>query len=295
MRLLAAFTLLAMAAGCSATVVDDAADEPADASIHGVVVVERTVVLATAPPFARSDVYARFLRVSGGLDAATASEVVGAAAVDAGAPLGCSARDALASPVAVGDGAIELLDVGDMVLHVVDGDTTRSVPLAARAFPDVGELVSGVVYTSRDDSAALPAGGSYIIETSGSAWMDGFAIQVDAPGELVGLRLAGLLADEDDLVVDAGEPLAIAWEAGAVDDRIVVDVSPVDDGAAAFRCVFEDRGKGTVPTSFMAFAAGSELDVIVHRVRETSIKLPGVDEAVVDFDYAVLARVAVGE
>ena len=68
-----------------------------------------------------------------------------------------------------------------------------------------------------------------------------------------------------------------------------------DGGAGAFRCVFEDDGSAIVPATYLAFAPGTELDVIAHRLRETTVKLPGVDEAVVEFDYAVLARIAVGE
>jgi hypothetical protein len=299
MRVLAALTLLATAAGCSATVVDEAAvdDDVADAAVHGAVVVERTVALPTAPPYARTEVYARFLQVSGEVDAATAASVVGAAAFDATSSLGCGARDASAQPpVDVGQGAIELLDVGDMVLHVVDDGSLSSLPLAARAFPDVGDLVSGVVYTSRDPGAHLPEGGSYLIETTGSALMDGFSIQVEAPTAPRGLRLAGVAADAaEGLLIAPSTPLSIGWEPGASGDRIVVEVLPVDEGGAAFRCVFEDRGSATVPASYLAYVGGSELDVIVHRLRETTVKLPGVDEAVVDFDYAVLARIAVSE
>ena len=298
MRVLAALTLLATAAGCSATVVDEATvdDEPADAAIHGAVVVERTVALPTAPPYARTEVYARFLRVSGDVDAATAGEVVGVSVASL-SPMGCGAREAGQSPVDVGTGAIELLDVGDMTLHVVDGGLLAALPLAARAFPDVGDLVSGVVYTSRDPNAQLPEGGSYLIETTGSAIMDGFSVQVEAPSAPQGLRLAGVVADgAEDAMVPAGEPLPLSWEAGAAGDRILVEVLPVDDGGAgAFRCLFEDQGLATVPASYMAYASGAELDVIVHRLRETAVKLPGVDEAVVDFDYAVLARLAISE
>jgi hypothetical protein len=161
----------------------------------------------------------------------------------------------------------------------------------------VGDLVSGVVYTSRDPSAQLPEGGSYLIETTGSALMDGFFIQVDAPSAPQGLRLAGMVADGvDEAVVAAAQPLVIGWEAGVTSDRILLEVLPVDDGGAgAFRCVFEDDGSATVPATYLAYAPGTELDVIAHRLRETTVKLPGVDEAVVEFDYAVLARIAVGE
>jgi hypothetical protein len=223
--------------------------------------------------------------------------VVGAAGAASTAPLGCVAREAAQAPAEVGSGAIELVDVGDMVMHVLDRGLPATVPLAARAFPDVGDLVSGVVYTSRDPNAQLPEGGSYLIETTGSADLEGFSIQVEAPSAPQNLRLAGVMADGvEDAVVVSAEPLGVSWEAGALGDRVLVEVLPVeDDAVGAFRCIFDDQGTATVPASYMAYAPGTELDVIVHRLRETTVKLPGVDEAVVDFDYAVLARIAISE
>ena len=41
-------------------------------------------------------------------------------------------------------------------------------------------------------------------------------------------------------------------------------------------------------------AEGSEVLVVVRRYRRRGVKLPAVDEAYVDFDFAVTARVVVG-
>src|SRR6202041_1916014 len=65
-------------------------------------------------------------------------------------------------------GSIELIDVGDVTLRA----GADAMPLAARAFPDVGELVSGVFYTSRDTASELPAGPTYTVEGTGSAFVD---------------------------------------------------------------------------------------------------------------------------
>ena len=50
-----------------------------------------------------------------------------------------------------------------------------------------------------------------------------------------------------------------------------------------------------VPAAFTAFAEGSEVLVVVRRYRRRGVKLPAVDEAYVDFDFAVTARVVVGD
>jgi hypothetical protein len=307
MRLLAVLSSLLLAAsGCSAAVVDDDSEdvETTEAMAHGNVGVERVVSYGTASAGPRTYVSARFVRLFG-LDIETAESLVGSAArLDPDAPLGCTWHEGVASgasPEAI-DGSIELLDVGDIVLRA--GST--ATPLAARAFPDVGDLVSGVVYTSRDHSAVLPAAATYSIETSGSVFVDGFTIQVDAPDGLQGVRLSQTTAGPDDqpfeagdITVVMGEGLTIRWDPGSpsLGDRIYVDVTPVDDepGATGLRCVFDDRGAGIVPDPVSKLQAGGEIEIAVHRHRLVTAKPSGIDQAVVDFDFAVTARALLTE
>ena len=166
MRLLAGIALL-VATGCSLPVGDgpvgDGEEESFDerASVRASVVIHHTTTApsraAASPARVRSHVSARFLRVSG-IEGSTAEAVVGLERDVAEAALGCRELEA-ASPAVPEDASssIEMLDVGDV--SVSSDDLT--LPLAARAFPDVGEWVSGVVYTSRDESTPLPAEGSY--------------------------------------------------------------------------------------------------------------------------------------
>jgi hypothetical protein len=301
MRLLVAIIALA-ATGCSATVdepIDDGeAVGPTDATVQGTVVIESTTVLPTTPSRVRSHVSARFLRVSG-LDAQSADEVVGEGTAVANAPTGCSFREPDAAAVP-DEGTIELLDVGDIVVHALRSDSPDvSLPLAARAFPDVGELISGVVYTSRDESTPLPEASTYVIETTGSPAVEGFSVQLDAPAAPEGVRLGGVdLEQPEGALLVGGESLGVSWVAGDDEtDRIVVELEPLDpsvDGAAAVSCVFTDQGQAIVPAAYTSFVEGSEVLVVVRRYRRRGVKLPTVDEAYVDFDFAVTARVVVG-
>jgi hypothetical protein len=354
-----AVLLLALTAGCSVAVEDEG---PIDAdgsiqggSIQGAVIVDQ---IATANG-ARTRVSARFVRVSGGIDQAAAEHVIGAPRFDASSPLGCSLVEG-EEPMTATGGSIELLDVGELILHYAqpaqpfvgaaadDADEgSVSVPLAARAFPDVGELVSGIVYTSRDGDEVIPFGGRFFIESSGSAQLDGFTLRAEAPRPLSGITLfstplnsagfnsagfnsagfnsagfnsagfnsagfnsagfnsAGLASaagDELDDFLIAGDDLVLGWSAGqtARGDRIYVDITPDEQVAAGrtLRCVFEDDGEAVVPAALIDHRPGTVLEVEIHRHRRTTphdVSSSALDAAVVDFDFAVAARVLVAE
>jgi hypothetical protein len=307
---LAAFVSLP-AIGCSAAVADEPDQAPVGDSpsavesgvTEGSVTVERTVTLASsaAGQAVRTHVSARFMRVRGGIDHDAAEQMVASPfRLPADAPLGCSWMTVEPGPMGQAEGTVELLDVGDIVLHV-DSTATQ---LAARAFPDVGDIVSGVVYTSRDHSADLPLGGSYLIETTGSDVMERFSMRVDAPRAPAAVRLGEQPVESDDLEVATDHPLTVSWEPidAAPSDRIYLDVLPLEaDGGAALRCVFEDDGRGVVPARFVRWDPGVELEVAVHRYRRTELGAAdmtsgeeladvGVDGAVVDFDFALTAR-----
>jgi hypothetical protein len=291
MRLLAGLTLLLT--GCSAVVGDGPGEgeEGVEQAVSAKVSVQRTASLGAQ--VTTTHVAARFVRVSGGFDFDTAERIVGTGELDASAAYGCAWRDGSASAPAA-DGAIELLDVGDIVLHA-GGD---HLALAPRAFPDVGEVVSGVVYTSRDGSADLPDATTYAFEISSQG--DAFTVRAEAPAAPRGLRLGGSsLLEGEGVAILAGEPIDIAWDASAAadEDRIYVTVSDDDDGQA-FSCVFPETGHAMIPANLLAFAPGTELDVMIHRHRRAAIDAPQVglmDQAVVDFDFAVAFHAVVTE
>ncbi|HHH11888.1 MAG TPA: hypothetical protein ENK23_07435 [Sorangium sp.] len=291
----------------------------------------------------RSDVSARFVSVSGDLDHADAQRIIGVgpslrhhlARMAGTRALGCtfhaaSGADSLAlqgvppGAAPLGAGNIELLDVGDISLRMegqgADGRGAQQVvPLAARAFPDVGEVVSGVVYTTRGVDAPLPDATTYWLEADAALGAgEGLALRVAAPralssidvtqATLVQLGLGRQRFADDLLIVAAGEEMRLNWVAGdsAAGDFVVVSVHGVgarsNGESRTLECMFEDDGSAVIAGEQMSFAAGEDLDLVVHRLRRTRVKLgqplqrigePVVTDAVVWFDFAVSARAAV--
>jgi hypothetical protein len=296
----ASFLLAAAAAvGCSAPVMDDMADANG-AMTEGLVLVERSV---SGDGAMQTNVSAKFMRLSTPIDPEAAERVVGSRldlpvagscrSVKLGAPDDAPARGAL--------GNIELLDVGDVTLRA-----GRSVmPLAARAFPDVGDLVSGMFYSSPDAAGDLPAGAVYTLEGSGSGPVDRFAIDAEAPAALEDVRV-GDVPLADGVALDEGAPATLHWRAGAAasadgEPRVSGDLVLIDVGAASgasIRCAFRDEGQAVLPGWILRRATLGALPatatLAVHRVRERGFAAPGIDAGEVRFDLSVLGRVLVG-
>lgn len=221
-----------------------------------------------------------------------------------------------ASSPDVGEAYVELIDVGDVAL-VTDLPITSGVDdvlgligpearqpylvrLAPRAFPDVGELVSGVFYTSPDLAAPLPAPGQYAIEGTGAALTSSFELQAEAPSEPTDVAIDGRDLARG-AVATALADVLVTWvppeERAGADreaDRIYIDVQAHD--GQVHRCTFEDSGSAIVPG---ALVTAPSVAVAVHRLRETSSPLDAEavdDEAgrvLVRFDLAVVGRIDV--
>jgi hypothetical protein len=288
------------AIGCSGPVADDLA-EVADASgamTEGVVVVERRV---SGDGVAQTSVSAKFMRLGSPVDPELAERVVG---TKLDLPTLGTCRPVTAATVDTkthGRGSIELIDVGDLSLRA----GTQRLPLAVRAFPDVGDLVSGMFYTSRDTASDLPLGATYTLESTGAGAIERFAVDVDGPLALEDVRL-GTATLADGVVVDETQPLAVRWRAlaslaapesaGATPDVVIVDVGA--DSGASVRCAFPDEGSGVLPAwIFRASTLGAlpaTATIAVRRLRERSFASVGVDTGEVRFDVGVIGRITVG-
>jgi hypothetical protein len=287
----APFILLSGMFGCTATVVDAADGGPATTT-QALVSMERAE--REGKP-AQTSISAKFLRVPVAADSDAVERVVGSE-LDLPAVGECmmvsASEDALADASAIGP--IELFDVGDVTIQTAAGP----IPLAARAFPDVGDRVSGVFYTSPDAARDLPAPGKYVLEGSGSQPVDRFAIESEAPPTPAEVTIGGRpLADGVELA--EGAAIDVAWRASAAhgegsnDDVAYVEI--VAENGVAVRCAFDDRGRGRVPASLLEAAGFGRLPLAatlgVHRVRQGTFQVPGLDLGEVRFDMSVVAGV----
>ncbi|WP_437742313.1 hypothetical protein WME73_44220 [Sorangium sp. So ce302] len=314
---LAASCLLAGAAlvGCSAPVAGDAT-EVNGVVTQGVVRVERAINLSrdaavaatpgeldeAAQPSAGAEgagavtnVLAKFMRLSSAMDPELAEGAVGKPFV-----LPSAGSCMVLSPAADDEASnfsslspIELLDAGDVTMKT----ESTEMPLAARAFPDVGALVFGVFYTSRDATSDLPAPARYVFESSGSGQLDRFAFEADAPAGPEEVRIGDAeLADGVDL--DAGVGAVVQWradeggEAGRTRDIIYVDVTSAH--GATVRCAFKDTGRGVIPGSLLDPSTLGPLPanatLAVHRTRQVPFNTSGIDLGEVRFDLSVNGR-----
>lgn len=190
-------------------------------------------------------------------------------------------------------GRVELLEAGDVSVSAADQTTL----LAPRAFPTVKDLVSGVVYSTRDQAAEpLPEGALYRVWSSGSLLLPPIDVSAEAPEGPADVLIGGTpLAELSSLELRA--PASVSWTPsnppGNANDLLLFELS---DGVSSVVCSFEDRaGSGTVP---QAALQGSGLSVgsatlSVHRVRVIDFTSDGIDQGELRFDFEVASRVRV--
>jgi len=264
--------------------------------VQGLVVVERLEWWGTDDDgSAQSNVSARVVQMvrqqSWERDVRLAERVVGAA-LDA-PPLGtCTPLGSEPATESLDDlGRLELLPAGEVRL---EADGAR-IPLAVRAFPDVGARVSGVFYTSEDAQIDLPAGTTYSIRLGGRGEIEKHVV---APSSLEGVSLGGVALASGEAFLSPGHAADLTWltpvDAWA-NDLILADVIALD--GTGVRCAFADGGQGTLAIGSLALA-GEEAFVLVHRVRSAELGSGDGDELDVDglgvrFDLAVSTRVRV--
>jgi len=268
--------------GCTSSVVPsgEAADAEVSAPARGVVLVGGS----SSNEGARSEAVARFIRAHGGAVDDDVLRMVGAA-VDFPAMGTCGSLAALHAPAAQAAAparTIALLDLGGVTLYA--GGSMMA--LQPRQLPDVAELVSGVVYSSR---GALPSKGAYALRIEGAPELDvsPFVVSARSPGEPADVRLEGDDGRAGAVALAAGSPtIDLTWEVPAdatSTDLVYVDVS-APSAAPAARCLFEDLGRATLPSS--AFGAFDEGTVAVHRLHREPFSAHGVDPGEVRFDFA---------
>lgn len=288
--------------GCAAPVVDDEAAIATNYTTQAIVLVERT---AADGQFVQTNVSAKFMRIGSNADPDMAERVVGGSWLDLPPDGECRPLNSFPSvagtdepPALSGLGMVELLDVGDLSITA----ESTSMPLATRAFPDVGGLISGVFYTSRDARSDLPAPGRYVLESSGSNTLDKFSVGADAPANPEAVRLGNVDLSEG-VVLEEGAPTNLSWRISEQtadgkkheDDRIYVDFTA--SSGTGMRCTFKDLGEAVLPASVTTNKAWGALpavvNVSVHRTRKGQFTAPGMDEAELRFDFSVVGKATI--
>jgi len=269
--------------GCSAPVVTSAeADAEASAQPTAVVLIERTV---SAGESARAEAVARFVRLRGGTVDDEALRMVGAA-IDFPA-MGTCAQLGVARAREPETGAARTVELVNLGAITVEANGAR-LYLQPRRLPDIVDLVSGVVYSTRAPAPeALPAETSYVLRASGRPDLDlaPFAAVATAPSEPSDLLVAGQDArTPGGLVIAPEAPTELSWGAGGPEDVIYVDVTQsAATGPRNVRCLFDDAGRAIIGAASFTEGDGT---MTVHRLHRESFQARGIDAGEIRFDFA---------
>jgi hypothetical protein len=263
------------------------ASDAESGTTHALISIERRDVLGTAEP-AQNRAFATFLRAPPDADPALVMRV---AALGAELPEVGECASGSAPRESAGTAAslrrVELLDAGDVALETADG----RVELAPRPFPAVTSLFSGVVYTTRERVAALPAAEVYAINASGGALGAPLGVSAEAPPILAQVALDGTPLQEGAVLGRTGGELT--WARGAARDVVYVTVTSAD-GAHRVTCSYRDEaGRGVLPAG--SVPEGTPAALSLHRLRVIPVAggQNGVNAGELRFDFELSATVAV--
>jgi hypothetical protein len=178
-------------------------------------------------------------------------------------------------------GPVDLVDVGEVALEASNIRAT----FAARAFPDVADLVAGVVYTTRDLVAdPLPDHGTYTFRIAGSHSVLPTTLEALAPGPARDLFVAGLPLRGETLAVRRGD-LSVRWEPAVGTDLVYVELASMEDGPLdRVRCTFANEGQAIIAAA--ALPRATMQSISVHLVRREGVAAPGLDGGWIRFDLA---------
>jgi hypothetical protein len=283
----AASGLLALACSGSTSPYTSDADR---GTTHAIVTVERREALGVAGVF-QAKAFASFVRTPPEVDAAAVTRATG---LDLDLPeagecsISGSTRDSLAlSPLR----RVELLAAGDVALETPSG----RVELAPHAFPAVTDVVSGVVYTTRDRAAALPAGEPYALSAGGGPFLSPLAVSAEAPPSLEAVLLDGVPLSATSTFLPRESQLS--WKAGSARDLVYVRLTGAGAAQGATTCAFrDDAGRGLIPASVLPHSGPIQLSL--HRLRSVALgSTPGdgIDVGELRFDFELSAVVALVE
>lgn len=268
------------AAACTGTAYDGSVDAEGPARTEALLLVED----GQASGAGVVQVGARFFSVVGFSDDAL-PELVGTPRLPR--ENACEER---ALPGHVTSGEVRLLDVGAVEVRV-GGQETRMAP---RRFPDLWNVVSGVLYGTE---GAFP-GGVWRFSAPGSAasGIGGFEVSALSPDAIREVSL-----NERPVAMGPGAvislprsgPLSLRWARGSdPGDRVAI----VFEGATTIVCGARDEGALDIDAGWMdriRELSRGDAEVAVRRVRVKPITVPGADRARLVFDIGTRAQLRV--
>lgn len=282
----ALLALAVIALGCTGEVTDGA--DADTSSSHALLVLEQSAPLDNSAA-TRSGASIWFLRIADERDLETATQLVSerlelppeGSCVALGSP----------NPVEVPGNMspVELEFAGEVLMRA--GNVT--MPLTVRSFPDVANLVSGAMYTLRDqEDLVVPFEGMLTVSATGTPSFDPLVATATPPQMPSGLALDGQPLPSDTVEVRLGRPFALSWTPVRDGSLLYVDVEPVPaNPSERVRCALADTGAGEIPP--MAIPETSEMTLSVHRSRDVPLRSERGDVGVAHFDLSVLTRVRV--
>jgi hypothetical protein len=170
----------------------------------------------------------------------------------------------------------------------------RTVRLEPRRFPDLWNVISGVIYAGDDE---LPSSEWHFSAPGNAASRVGaFDVDVRAPDELAQVTLADQPLAPGATVTLPRRAFGVRWSAGEAGDLVVVAFEPAgDERSATIACTARDEGALEVDAAWadrVADLARAGATVSVHRVRTRPFALPPLESAQVVFDLSLRARAA---
>ncbi len=263
------------ALGCSAEIEPYSADAESG-STHALVSIERS---SAEDGTQRAQAIATFVQLPAEADARAVLESVGLK--PALPALGQCVTAGAAAPSY--RGSVELIQAGEVRVSVA-GTTTV---LAPHAFPTVTDVVSGIVYTTRDQSAEpFPTASDYTLKVDGE--LGNLSVTRSAPNELSAVTVNGVpLRDAGD--ISAAAPMDLTWSVGAPGDLLWVEVGAADGTSTL--CSFRDE-EGAATIAGGSFTAGAAR-IALHRVRVAEFSAPGVALGELRFDFELTASLRI--
>jgi hypothetical protein len=179
---------------------------------------------------------------------------------------------------------LDLLDLGPISVQ----GPTDSLELEPRRLPDLLSAFSGVIYGTEEgvgyERTPLPyePGAMYRFEAPGTASVEGFTVELQAPAPIRIESVAGRTNDgAGTIALPPASDMEIRWAAASDDAALFLDLSSgFGPDRPRLTCRVEDDGQFTIPSGLLEqFDVQSGVDVSLRRVHAADARVDGFDDS----------------